>query len=108
MSTTPLNHALQRTRPSRPGCNRTPSRAGSLSLGLGIMIATRKAFTVILASAALLLTGCSAARPLHRSEAGIRASLLKRTPPGTPKQDVETYIAREGWLPLNRTQVPTG
>ncbi len=27
------NHALQRTRPSRRGCNRTPSRAGSLSLG---------------------------------------------------------------------------
>ena len=27
------NHALQRTRPSRPGCNRTLSRAGSLSLG---------------------------------------------------------------------------
>jgi len=24
------NHALQRTRPSRPGCNRTPSWAGSL------------------------------------------------------------------------------
>ncbi len=28
----PSNHALQRTRPSRPGCNRTPSWAGSLSL----------------------------------------------------------------------------
>jgi hypothetical protein len=27
------NHALQRTRPSRPGCKRTPSWAGSLSLG---------------------------------------------------------------------------
>ena len=27
------NHALQRTRPSRRGCNRTPSWAGSLSLG---------------------------------------------------------------------------
>ena len=27
------NHALQRTRPSRPGCNRAPSWAGSLSLG---------------------------------------------------------------------------
>ena len=27
------NHALQRTRPSRPGCNPTPSWAGSLSLG---------------------------------------------------------------------------
>lgn len=27
------NHALQRTRPSRRGCNPTPSWAGSLSLG---------------------------------------------------------------------------
>ena len=27
------NHALQRTRPSRRGCNPTPSRAGPLSLG---------------------------------------------------------------------------
>ena len=27
------NHALQRTRPSRPGCNRSAPRAGSLSLG---------------------------------------------------------------------------
>ena len=27
------NHALQRTRPSRSGCNRAPSWAGSLSLG---------------------------------------------------------------------------
>ena len=33
MSPTPPNHALQRTRPSRRGCKRTPSRAGSLSLG---------------------------------------------------------------------------
>ena len=31
--TTPPNHALQRTRPSRPRCNRAPSWAGSLSLG---------------------------------------------------------------------------
>ncbi len=31
--TMPPNHALQRTRPSRRGCNRTPSWAGSLSLG---------------------------------------------------------------------------
>src|SRR5260370_9349827 len=28
---TPAYHALARTRPSRPGCNRAPSRAGSLS-----------------------------------------------------------------------------
>src|SRR2546422_11183654 len=28
-----FNHALQRIRPSRRGCNRTPSWAGSLSLG---------------------------------------------------------------------------
>ena len=29
----PPNHALRRTRPLRSGCNRAPSRAGSLSLG---------------------------------------------------------------------------
>ena len=33
MNLMPPNHALQRTRPSRSGCNRTPSWAGSLSLG---------------------------------------------------------------------------
>ena len=32
-STTPNDHALQRARPSCPGCNRAPSWAGSLSLG---------------------------------------------------------------------------
>jgi len=31
----PPNHALQRTRRERRGCNRTPAWAGSLSLGLG-------------------------------------------------------------------------
>ena len=30
---TQANHALQRTRPSRPGCNPRVPRAGSLSLG---------------------------------------------------------------------------
>jgi len=40
----PPNHALQRTRPSRSGCNRTPSWAGSLSLGrsAGKKIVTRR------------------------------------------------------------------
>jgi hypothetical protein len=33
MRATPPNHALQRTRPSRSGCNRGVLRAGSLSLG---------------------------------------------------------------------------
>ena len=43
------------------------------------------------------LTGCSGARPLHRTHASIRASLLKRTPPGTPKADVQKYVARHKW-----------
>ena len=39
--TTRPNHALQRTRPSRRGCNRTPLWAGSLSLGsLGVFAHT--------------------------------------------------------------------
>ena len=33
MTLTPPNHALQRTRPSRYGCNRGVPWAGSLSLG---------------------------------------------------------------------------
>jgi len=59
-----------------------------------------------LALASLLITGCSAARPLHRSEAGIRASLLKRTPLGTSKKEVEAFIAREGWQPRSETGAP--
>src|SRR5437899_1546868 len=60
----------------------------------------------VLALATLLMTGCSAARPLHRSEASIRASLLKRTPLGTPKKDVEAFIAREGWHAATETGAP--
>lgn len=44
--------------------------------------------------AVLLIVGCSAARPLHRSEARIRASLLKQTPLGSSKSVV---IAKIGW-----------
>ncbi len=52
-------------------------------------------FTVFIAI--LAVTGCSAARPLHRTHASIRASLLKRTPPGTPRPDVVKYITRSRW-----------
>jgi len=55
-------------------------------------------FFATLASACLLL-GCSAARPLHRSPAGIRASLLKRTPVGTRYEAVEAFLRKEGWQP---------
>jgi hypothetical protein len=61
------------------------------------MSTLNKMFAVVLAVAALLITGCSAARPLHRSHASIRASLLKRTPLGTSKQQVERFVAKEGW-----------
>src|SRR5580765_1216261 len=58
----------------------------------------RKA-THILATTLLLvlMVGCSAARPLHRSEVNIRGSLLRRTPFGTPRIEVEQFIARQGW-----------
>lgn len=46
---------------------------------------------------ALLVAGCSTARPLHRSEAHIRAALLKKTPIGTSEQDVQKFIEKEGW-----------
>src|SRR5258706_8730396 len=43
MDTQRPNHPLQRlTRPSRRGCNRTPSWAGSLSLGRYGVMRTRK------------------------------------------------------------------
>jgi hypothetical protein len=45
----------------------------------------------------VLLSGCSAARPLHRPPANIRASLLKNTPLGTARADVERFIGRQGW-----------
>jgi len=60
-----------------------------------------KAFATTLTAFAifvlLLAGGCSVARPLHRSEAKIRDSILKKTPLGTPKKDVEAFIEREGW-----------
>jgi hypothetical protein len=52
---------------------------------------------LILLVSVILVAGCSAARPLHRSAASIRHSLLKRTPPGTSEQQVAAFIAREGW-----------
>jgi hypothetical protein len=55
---------------------------------------TRAAIAV---ATALLITGCSTARPLHRSEAHIRAALLKKTPIGTSQQDVQIFIEKEGW-----------
>lgn len=65
------------------------------------MKALLKALAVFLLLASLMVSGCSVARPLHRSEDHIRMSILKRTPPGTPKKDVEAFIAKEGWDPLD-------
>jgi hypothetical protein len=45
---------------------------------------------------AVLLGGCSGVRPLHRTHASIRMSLLKRTPRGTPRSEVLKYVARYG------------
>ncbi len=61
------------------------------------MRVTPRLALLVLALTAFSIAGCSAARPLHRSAASIRASLLKRTPPGMTKQQVETFITREGW-----------
>ncbi len=60
-----------------------------------------RAFALCAVLVLLLASGCSAARPLHRSTAGIRASILKKTPPGTTKKDVEAFIAKEGWRPMD-------
>lgn len=51
-------------------------------------------YVTLMALASLVAGGCSVARPLHRSQANIRTSLLRRTPLGTPKQEV---IAKIGW-----------
>src|SRR3989442_1760278 len=53
----PNNHALQRTGPSRSGCNRPPLWAGSLSLGLGDFASMKR--PRIFALVAALLAGCS-------------------------------------------------
>jgi hypothetical protein len=38
---------------------------------------------------------------LFRSEAGIRASLLKQTPLGTSSTDVRAFVDKQGWLVRN-------
>lgn len=38
---------------------------------------------------------------LFRSEAGIRASLLKQTPLGTSSTDVHAFVDKQGWLVRN-------
>jgi len=48
-----LNHA-QRTRPSRPGCNRTPSWTGSLNLGRSVSMRLHVAIMIL----SVLVVGC--------------------------------------------------
>jgi hypothetical protein len=45
----------------------------------------------------IVAQGCSPVRPLHRSQASIRASLLRGTPLGTPYKEVESFVRKEGW-----------
>ena len=55
------NHALRRTRPSRPGCNRGVPRAGSLSLGRSATPACLMKIAVLLiliTAAAVALVAC--------------------------------------------------
>jgi hypothetical protein len=54
-----------------------------------------KGYFAALGIVAVLLAGCSVASPLRRSEARIRASLLERTPPGTPEEDVNGFMATQ-------------
>ena len=60
------------------------------------------ALFAMLASVCLLL-GCTAAQPLHRAPASIRASLIKRTPIGTRYEAVEAFVKKEGWQPNSYT-----
>ena len=45
----------------------------------------------------VILSGCSAARPFHRSEADIRVSLLRRTPLGASRAEVDRFLRNQGW-----------
>lgn len=48
---------------------------------------------------AVLLSGCSTARQLHKPEPDIRSSLLQKTPVGMSRQRVEAVLKQEGWSP---------
>ena len=63
---------------------------------------------LILAVTAISIAGCSVARPLHRSEASIQESVLKRTPLGTQRADVRKFIAQQGWKLMPDSFVPPG
>ena len=52
--------------------------------------------SLAIASFAALVGSC-AAPSIHGSEDSIRASLLKRTPVGTPRAAVEAYLNKRGW-----------
>ena len=87
-----------------------PSAAGAFNFAVAVRVASRRWFGFPLLAIILLsfTCGCSVARPLHRSEANIRASLLKRTPLGMSKRDVETFITKEGWHPESQPGVLKG
>lgn len=56
----------------------------------------------------LALTGCSTSTigPLWKSNDKIRASILKQTPLGTPKEQVEAFIKQQPWTASdNETRV---
>ncbi len=78
------------SRLARPGL---PSFLGALGL-------VKFQHAILIAPlASVLLLGCTAAQPLHRSPASIRASLLRHTPIGTSYQAVEAFVRKEGWQP---------
>ena len=70
------------------------------------MFASRHLFAAAAIGLLVCSGGCSAARPLHRSPASIRHSLLKRTPAGTPYEDVVAFLKRERWDFDSSTNVP--
>jgi hypothetical protein len=56
------------------------------------MTTKSKLSPVLLVAVTLILVGCAGARPLHRPSKNIRSSLLKKTPVGTPYDQVEAYV----------------
>lgn len=53
----------------------------------------------------ILFTGCSYARGLHRSNTRIREPVLRKTPVGTSRNDVEIFVSHHRWEQIPDTSI---
>ena len=92
---TAFNHALHLTRPSRPGCNRTPSWAGSLIGVVGHYAMRHHASilrTVIGCAALLFLAGCLAPPKRHAWQISREDSPQVRGSGAWPQLSTNDYV----------------